>query len=164
MKVHSLQSPRQINSTEYQCNNQKEGRKQEREAEKGRRRKRREGKKERKGEGEKDEKERRREKEKERREREKEKEKRRKRKREKERKREREKGRRRGRKVLHELSVKKTNTKRKPRVRNELRAFVKWRRPTLPRVCSTIGAVGLNFSVRNGKRWNPVAITTGNIV
>gem|GEM_PF-1524514 len=54
------------------------------------------------------------------------------------------------------------NTK-KPRVHNELRAFVKWRRPTLPRVCSTIGAVGLNFSVRNGKRWNPVAITTGNI-
>ena len=54
------------------------------------------------------------------------------------------------------------NTK-KPRVHVELRAFVKWRRPTLPRVCSTIGAVGLNFSVRNGKRWNPVAITTGNI-
>ena len=54
------------------------------------------------------------------------------------------------------------NTK-KPRVHFELRAFVKWRRPTLPRVCSTIGAVGLNFSVRNGKRWNPVAITTGNI-
>ena len=43
------------------------------------------------------------------------------------------------------------------------RLVVKWRRPTLPRVCSTIGAVGLNFSVRNGKRWNPVAITTGNI-
>ena len=55
-----------------------------------------------------------------------------------------------------------TDTK-KPRVHCELRAFVKWRRPTLPRVCSTIGAVGLNFSVRNGKRWNPVAITTGNI-
>ncbi len=35
-----------------------------------------------------------------------------------------------------------------------------WRRPTLPRVCSTIGAIGLNFSVRNGKRWNPNAITT----
>ena len=34
-----------------------------------------------------------------------------------------------------------------------------WRRPTLPRVCSTIGADGLNFSVRNGKRWNPDAIT-----
>ena len=26
--------------------------------------------------------------------------------------------------------------------------------------CSTIGAGGLNFSVRNGKRWNPDAITT----
>ena len=26
--------------------------------------------------------------------------------------------------------------------------------------CSTIGAVGLNFSVRNGKRWNPDAIVT----
>ncbi len=71
---------------------------------------------------------------------------------------------RRGRKVRNELSVKKAYTKKKPRVRYELRAFVKWRRPTLPRVCSTIGAVGLNFSVRNGKRWNPVAITTGNIV
>ena len=27
---------------------------------------------------------------------------------------------------------------------------------------STIGATGLNFSVRNGKRWNPSAITTLN--
>ena len=26
--------------------------------------------------------------------------------------------------------------------------------------CSTIGVNGLNFSVRNGKRWNPIAITT----
>ena len=26
--------------------------------------------------------------------------------------------------------------------------------------CSTIGVNGLNFSVRNGKRWNPAAITT----
>ena len=26
--------------------------------------------------------------------------------------------------------------------------------------CSTIGANGLNFSVRNGKRWSPVAIVT----
>ena len=25
--------------------------------------------------------------------------------------------------------------------------------------CSTIGAHGLNFSVRDGKRWNPEAIT-----
>ena len=30
--------------------------------------------------------------------------------------------------------------------------------PTLH--CSTIGASRLNFSVRNGKRWNPAAITT----
>ena len=28
--------------------------------------------------------------------------------------------------------------------------------------CSTIGAGGLNFSVRNGKRWDPAAITTLN--
>ena len=26
--------------------------------------------------------------------------------------------------------------------------------------CSTIGASGLNFSVRNVKRWDPAAITT----
>ena len=26
--------------------------------------------------------------------------------------------------------------------------------------CSTIGASGLNFSVRNGKRWNPAAVAT----
>jgi hypothetical protein len=26
--------------------------------------------------------------------------------------------------------------------------------------CSTIGANGLNFSVRNGKRWFPIAIVT----
>ena len=31
-------------------------------------------------------------------------------------------------------------------------------------VDSTIGVVGLNFSVRNGKRWNPNAITTWNKV
>ena len=30
--------------------------------------------------------------------------------------------------------------------------------PTLR--CSTIGAPGLNFSVRDGKRWNPRAIAT----
>ena len=39
------------------------------------------------------------------------------------------------------------------------------RRPTLPgRVQpSTIGAEGLNFCVRDGNRWNPFAITTGNL-
>ena len=26
--------------------------------------------------------------------------------------------------------------------------------------CSTIGVSGLNFSVRNGKRWDPATITT----
>ncbi len=34
------------------------------------------------------------------------------------------------------------------------------RLPTLPLLRSTIGAIGLNFSVRNGKRWIPDAITT----
>ena len=29
--------------------------------------------------------------------------------------------------------------------------------------CSTIGAGGLNFSVRNGKRWDTAAITTWNV-
>ena len=36
----------------------------------------------------------------------------------------------------------------------------KRRLPTLPRVCSTIGAGGLNCSVRNGKRWDPATIAT----
>ena len=31
-----------------------------------------------------------------------------------------------------------------------------WRRPTLPLLRSTIGASGLNFSVRYGKRWTPL--------
>ena len=31
-----------------------------------------------------------------------------------------------------------------------------------PTIRSTIGDAGLNFSVRNGKRWNPGAITTKN--
>ena len=34
------------------------------------------------------------------------------------------------------------------------------RLPTLPLLRSTIGVTGLNFSVRNGKRWDPGAITT----
>ena len=29
-------------------------------------------------------------------------------------------------------------------------------------ICSTIGAVGLNFSVRDGKRWDPNAINRLN--
>ena len=39
-------------------------------------------------------------------------------------------------------------------------AFEKRRLSTLPQNCSTIDVDRLNFSVRNGKRWNPVAITT----
>ena len=53
----------------------------------------------------------------------------------------------------------KKNKKASEIFRN-LRLFIeRRRRPTLPH-CSTIGASGLNFSVRNGKRWNPTAITT----
>jgi hypothetical protein len=39
------------------------------------------------------------------------------------------------------------------------------RRPTLPGALapSTIGAEGLNFSVRYGKRCVPLAMTTGNL-
>lgn len=33
--------------------------------------------------------------------------------------------------------------------------FENWQRPTFPHKCSIIGAGGLNFSVRNGKRWTP---------
>ena len=38
--------------------------------------------------------------------------------------------------------------------------ILKRRLSTLPLLRSTIDAVGLNFSVRNGKRWIPNAITT----
>ena len=37
---------------------------------------------------------------------------------------------------------------------------IKWQRPTLPLLRSTIGTTRLNFSVRNGKRWNPCVIAT----
>ena len=48
-----------------------------------------------------------------------------------------------------------------PLIQNESRGFSKKRRlPTLPLLRSTIGVTRLNFSVRNGKRWNPRAITT----
>ena len=45
----------------------------------------------------------------------------------------------------------------------KLHCFIFWKKaasysPALH--CSTIGASGLNFSVRNGKRWNTTAITT----
>ena len=52
-----------------------------------------------------------------------------------------------------------------PRFREGPRRYSR-RRPTLPHglPCSTIGAGGLNFSVRNGKRCFPSAIATGMLV
>ena len=54
------------------------------------------------------------------------------------------------------------NKKKASSLRNSLNGFR--RRPNLPgRVQpSTFGAKRLNFCVRNGNRWNPLAITTGN--
>ena len=40
------------------------------------------------------------------------------------------------------------------------RGFLKTAATSLPLLRSTIGVTRLNFSVRNGKRWNPRAITT----
>ena len=40
------------------------------------------------------------------------------------------------------------------------RGFDKVGDDLLSHYCSTIGADGLNFSVRNGKRWFPIAIVT----
>ena len=42
----------------------------------------------------------------------------------------------------------------------EYRSFRKRQLPTLPLLRSTIGVTELNFSVRNGKRWNLSAIVT----
>ena len=50
--------------------------------------------------------------------------------------------------------------KKKPRDIAISRLSVKRRLPTLPLVRSTIGVAKLNFSVRNGKRWNLRAIVT----
>ena len=49
---------------------------------------------------------------------------------------------------------------KKPRDIAIPRLSVKRRLPTLPLVRSTIGVAKLNFSVRNGKRWNLRAIVT----
>ena len=52
----------------------------------------------------------------------------------------------------------------KPRKTKKVRPYgltLKRRLPTLPHdKCSTIGVSELNFSVRNGKRWNLTTITT----
>ena len=54
-------------------------------------------------------------------------------------------------------------TRKKPTQHFVEPAFIlslKRRLPTLPLLRSTIGVTRLNFSVRNGKRWIPRAITT----
>ena len=56
-------------------------------------------------------------------------------------------------------SVQGTGTKKAPE-HFCLGASLKRRLPTLPLVRSTIGVAKLNFSVRNGKRWNLRAIVT----
>ena len=51
--------------------------------------------------------------------------------------------------------------KKKPPELLQVRKLQSKRRlPTLPLWRSTIGVTRLNFSVRNGKRWNPCAIAT----
>ena len=51
--------------------------------------------------------------------------------------------------------------KRKPPTHCWIGGFSRKRQlPTLPLLRSTIGVTRLNFSVRNGKRWNPRAIAT----
>ena len=50
--------------------------------------------------------------------------------------------------------------KKPPELLQVRRLQSKRRLPTLPLWRSTIGVTRLNFSVRNGKRWNPCAIAT----
>ena len=57
--------------------------------------------------------------------------------------------------------TKVNNKKKAPNLRSELLEKVAMTySPT--NICSTIGAVGLNFSVRDGKRWDPNAINRLN--
>ena len=58
------------------------------------------------------------------------------------------------------LRHKRQNKKKPPSSFWTTEAQLKRRLPTLPLLRSTIGVTGLNFSVRNGKRWNPGAIIT----
>ena len=54
-----------------------------------------------------------------------------------------------------------TNNKKAPCLIAETGCLLKVAASYSPALhCSTIGASGLNFSVRNGKRWDPAAITT----
>ena len=60
----------------------------------------------------------------------------------------------------YKKKLKSTNKKRVPRLssQNSLLKKAVTYSPALH--CSTIGASGLNFSVRNGKRWDTTAIAT----
>ena len=67
----------------------------------------------------------------------------------------------------HKKTQKHTNTKKKssppesyPAGLDKHLNLKKRQLPTLPLLRSTIGVTRLNFSVRNGKRWNPRAIAT----
>jgi hypothetical protein len=64
---------------------------------------------------------------------------------------------------LHHSSLKSNSgiEQQKPRVSSGLFNLI-GQRPTLPhtRACSTIGAEGLNFRVRDGNGWNPLATVT----
>ena len=66
-------------------------------------------------------------------------------------------------KRMHSIPVRNDS----PKIRKPLHlpiqgllSLKKRRLPTLPLLRSTIGVTGLNFSVRNGKRWNPGAVVT----
>jgi hypothetical protein len=48
----------------------------------------------------------------------------------------------------------------KKKAPDKIQGLIKVGDDLLSHNCSTIGAIGLNFSVRNGKRWNPDAIVT----
>ena len=63
-----------------------------------------------------------------------------------------------------EPSGERTALKQKKESQANLKLLIKVAMTYSPtNVCSTIGAVGLNFSVRDGKRWNPNAINRLNI-
>ena len=61
---------------------------------------------------------------------------------------------------IKEIYTAKNNKKPLYQINDIEASALKRRLPTLPLLRSTIGVIGLNFSVRNGKRWNPNAIVT----
>ena len=63
---------------------------------------------------------------------------------------------------IYNIHIPPTNENRLKRFDSFQAVRIGRRLPTLPPLGSTIGVDGLNFSVRNGKRWNPGAIATIN--